>query len=63
MELKEFSAEQHQLIDDFVYLYTERKKKGKEHTMFHPEPEWLELFEDFLNSRRGMLDGEDREAA
>jgi hypothetical protein len=52
MELKEFVAEQKQLIDDFCWTYQERRKKGKENTMFRPEPQWLELLQEYLDLHR-----------
>jgi hypothetical protein len=55
MQLHEFLQDQKALLDEFEYQYLERKKRGKEQTVFRPEDQWIELLEDFLTHRRSML--------
>jgi len=47
-------------LDDFFFHYMERRKRGKEQTMFKPEDQWLELLEEFLINRRSVLIEEDQ---
>jgi hypothetical protein len=46
MELKEFSADQKQLVDDFCAWYESRRRK-KGLTMIRPVEQWRELYADF----------------
>ncbi len=65
MELKEFIAEQKQLLDDFVADY-ERKRKKKSLTMFRRPTEWDELygaFKDIYEDREGQREREPDEAS
>lgn len=62
MDLQQFTNDQKTQLDDFAFKYHERRKKGKEQTMFRPESQWLELLEEFVNERRG-LNEDDQEAA
>lgn len=52
MELKEFIADQKQLLDDFVRDYEHDRKKGKQQTMIRPSHQWVEL----LNEYKEMYD-------
>jgi hypothetical protein len=55
MQLNEFIRDQKSLIDEFEYQYLERRKRGKEQTVFRAEDQWIELLEEFLIHRRSML--------
>lgn len=46
MELKDFCADQKQLIDDFRDWY-ESRRKSKGLTMIRPVAQWRELFAEF----------------
>lgn len=63
MELKEFVQEQKQLLDDFAYHYVERKKNGKERSLFQPERRWIEALEEFLSYRRDSSNDNEEQAA
>jgi hypothetical protein len=63
MELKEFVQSQKDLVDDFAYSYTERRKKGKEQSMFRPEHQWLELLQEYLDLHRDNYGDDTQEAA
>jgi len=60
MQINEFIQAEKQLLDDFFFHYMERRKRGKEQTMFKPEDQWLELLEEFLINRRSVLIEEDQ---
>jgi len=46
MELKEFSADQKQLVDDFCDWYESRRRR-KGLTMIRPVEQWRELYAEF----------------
>lgn len=53
MKLTDFEAELKQMVEDFVLDYTNKRKKGKDNTMFRPENEWYSLYLDYLETQRG----------
>jgi hypothetical protein len=77
MELKEFVADQKQLLDDFVHHWEHLVSKGKARTKFLPEKRWAEEFATFMERytdgepktqeqdgpSRGRSEGRNREAA
>lgn len=50
MQLKEFVADQRALLDEFERDYEQRRKK-RGMTLFRPEEEWREFYQEFLSTR------------